>query len=864
MSGETLKPIILNPPLNPTLITDGAGLEKVKNFLANSKDKIIGWDKETPPVKDYFWRKDRTWQIGNLNEQYVVDLLAFVDGNSDALYSAQGYYGLKLDKRLQIVLDTFYPALCTKEFLKVGVNLPFEYEQSYWGFGMRTWNFFSCDYAERVIQAGAHSLKDYAYFSMEQMMARYFGLKVDKDLQLSFTLDQPLTDAQVYYAALDTRLPLALRLAQLRILQKDGLLETAKIENDALGSFVDMHVHGQRLNTEKWIERDTKLRSELKTAIEGLDSHFLPLVGNKSEIITDQELEQLQQAWKAKNKITDEELTLKKLIKNEKDIQHKAALTAKLQLVELERKEEKERLKKIHGDRKKKRTAINKLVTKCEGEALINYGSNAQLYDILIGLKGLKDLKDTNDDTLANYNDIPIIAAIQKYRKFSKQVDTYGLQWTKQWTTHPCAEEGWLHPGDNRLHADYNQLDAATGRSTSSSPNGQNIPQDPELRSCFICDPPDEKEPDGYAIITADMSGAELRIIAELADSPTWIGAFARGEDVHSVGTELLYPEKWPSLTIPSIESPNGWLVGTKERITIVVNGKEKKIPPCMYYAIKSNGEIARQKCDCPEHKKLRDGNKSTNFLLAYGGTDFTLAQRIGVSRDEARELMHLHEQKNPEVWAYLDRSGKEAKFKGESRDMFGRRRLFPKPTWELAKQEIIDVAQSEEDSRWEKCLRKDFGQGKSEKKWEAIVDQIKQKFEEANKRKPKKDELYQLTHNPNPEPKYISSMMQAMYGRIERQGKNHAIQGTNASIIKLAMGCGYSPKGMPYLWHTLPLVGAKILSLIHDELVIQAPKRNAEKVAKMIGIAFKVAAAEKMKKVVMEFDYHIAEYWKK
>ncbi len=80
-------------------------------------------------------------------------------------------------------------------------------------------------------------------------------------------------------------------------------------------------------------------------------------------------------------------------------------------------------------------------------------------------------------------------------------------------------------------------------------------------------------------------------------------------------------------------------------------------------------------------------------------------------------------------------------------------------------------------------------------------------------------------------------------------------IQGTNATIIKIAMAS---------LWHTLPQFRAKILKMVHDELVVQCPKRFAEKVAAMIGEAFKKAAAIKMKKVVMLFDYNVGPHWSK
>jgi len=65
-------------------------------------------------------------------------------------------------------------------------------------------------------------------------------------------------------------------------------------------------------------------------------------------------------------------------------------------------------------------------------------------------------------------------------------------------------------------------------------------------------------------------------------------------------------------------------------------------------------------------------------------------------------------------------------------------------------------------------------------------------------------------------------------------------------------------------LWHTLPLYKAKLIKFVHDELVVQCPKRYGQKVADLIGDAFKRAAALKMKRVIMEFDYAISTYWKK
>ena len=274
-------------------------------------------------------------------------------------------------------------------------------------------------------------------------------------------------------------------------------------------------------------------------------------------------------------------------------------------------------------------------------------------------------------------------------------------------------------------------------------------------------------------------------------------------------------------------------------------NGRKNHFPDCAYYKLKENGESARHKCNCPMHKERRDHNKATNFLLAYGGGPTTLAARIKKKVKEAKQLMALHEQKNPNIWAYLDKSGKDAAMNFKAFDLFGRRRLLPEPTRERAVENCKEYN--------EKDLR--------------LSDEECQKninaFLTIKGRKPNKDEEFECTHR-QPIANEVSRSFFQLSNSISRQGKNHAIQGTNATIAKKAMGAGYDKEGKPFLFHTLHVYKAKLIKFVHDELVVQCPKRYGNKVADLIGDAFKRAAALRMKKVVMEFDFNIASYWKK
>jgi DNA polymerase I-like protein with 3'-5' exonuclease and polymerase domains len=343
------------------------------------------------------------------------------------------------------------------------------------------------------------------------------------------------------------------------------------------------------------------------------------------------------------------------------------------------------------------------------------------------------------------------------------------------------------------------------------------------------------------------MSGAELRIIAELANAMTWITAFNKGWDVHSISTEILEPQKWPALACKGGEK-------FFDKEADGGKGKEVILPPCAYYALHTAetveknplgviGDQRREKCECPGHVELRQKTKSINFLLCYGGGPDALADELGITVYAAKELMHQHEAAFPDVWGYLDRSGKLAQATREARDMFGRRRSFPEPTEQMAK----EWYESENKEKLEL----------SEAAQEANIFN----FKASQLREPTKIEEYKLTHR-SPDWKEIRQAMRALNGSIGRRGKNHCIQGTNASIIKRAMGCGFDKDGKPYLWHTLPQFLAKIQNMVHDELVIGCPLRYSKKVAELIADAFKRAAAEVMHLVTMEADYHIANRW--
>jgi len=840
-----LPPIVLSPPMNITVIRSVEQLPELVAFLTANPE--FGWDVETTPLKDFYHRRCRTMQFGNRTKQYLIDLLDIVGGDTAALRDSQGAYGRHLDPRLKQVADAIRPFVCEREHLKIGVNLGFEYMTHYWGFGLRTQGFFDCMMVEKAIWAGAHSLKDYPFFSMGAMVGRYFKRNVEKELQKSFNLTDPLTEDQLVYACLDTRLPLLIKQAQDFIIKGysrqsipkwitcpsylcgDNLETICRIENNAIGAFQDMSVHGDCIDIPRWTKKIETRKIDLIGSLAECDAQFIPYVGKKTGVAyTEKQILDAEYAWKS--------IKLPKAIDKAVDDEGKSypTYTPEAQLIVDTREE----LKKNHADMKKACTSRGKLAGSCQGEALINYNSPTQLKKVFTQVDGLARLKSTDADTLEKYEHIPICKAMSVYRKIAKEISTYGMTWVEEWkdevpNNKTNDETGWINPHDHRLHPQYNQYDAETGRSTSSGPNGQNLPHDPETRACFIAGPPDEfianlkvtkccgkrayprgdmyqckackalvsadqVVPEEYVLLTIDMSGAELRIIAEAANEQIWIDAFNKGQDVHSICCELVDSDMWKALTCI-----------TGEKI-INKKGKEVILPECAYFKLNAEGMAQKFKCECPKHNTKRNDFKPVNFGIAYGLGPNALSVQIKKDPAECKAILKSHKAALPVLWMYIDLSGKRAVDRMKAFDLFGRRELFREPTYEDAVKYVADPAHLNEDG----------------------------------------------------EKPTIKSALKALYGNIERAGKNMPIQSGNATIAKIALGSGSDKHGKEFLWHLLSKYGARLIKFIHDEFVIRCCKSNATEVALVVQDAIRRAAAERMSRVTMESEYHIEKFW--
>ncbi len=175
---------------------------------------------------------------------------------------------------------------------------------------------------------------------------------------------------------------------------------------------------------------------------------------------------------------------------------------------------------------------------------------------------------------------------------------------------------------DGRIHATFNQTVARTGRLSSDQPNLHNIPirseEGREFRRAFVPAP-------GCRFLVADYNQIELRVIAHLASDPGLVEAFRTGVDIHNVTASRVFG-------VPG------------DQVTLAQRSKAKMV----------------------------------SYGLAYGMESFGLAQRLAIPVDEAAQILHAYFEAFPNVKAYMDQVVAEARSRGYTETLFGRRRQIP------------------------------------------------------------------------------------------------------------------------------------------------------------------------------------------
>jgi len=250
-----------------------------------------------------------------------------------------------------------------------------------------------------------------------------------------------------------------------------------------------------------------------------------------------------------------------------------------------------------------------------------NISSPKQLGDVLFErLKIVENAKKTKTRQYATGEEI-LIQLKDKHPIVSKMLEYRSLK--KLLTTYVAALPQLVNPKTGKIHTSFNQALVTTGRLSSVNPNLQNIPireeRGREIRRAFI---PERK---GNIFFSADYSQIELRIMAHLSGDEQMIAAFVNDEDIHTATAAKIFG-----------------------------------IGP---------GEVTRE---------MRNRAKTANFGIIYGISAFGLAQRMQISRTEAKDLIDGYFKSYPKVRQYMDDSIRMARENGFVETMFGRKRLLP------------------------------------------------------------------------------------------------------------------------------------------------------------------------------------------
>ncbi|MFZ9848923.1 MAG: DNA polymerase I, partial [Flavobacteriales bacterium] len=249
-----------------------------------------------------------------------------------------------------------------------------------------------------------------------------------------------------------------------------------------------------------------------------------------------------------------------------------------------------------------------------------NINSPKQMGDVLFETMNLDEkAKKTKTGQYATSEEV-LQKLLYKHPIIQKILDYRGLQKLK--STYVDALPEMVNKETGKIHTTFSQAVAATGRLSSVNPNLQNIPiktaKGREVRKAFI---PNEES---HVLLSADYSQVELRLIAELSGDAGMIEAFQSKQDIHSATASKVFG-------VPLEEVS----------------------------------------------KEMRGKAKMVNFGIIYGISAFGLAQRLNISRTEAKEIIDNYFNKYPRIREYMDESIENAKQTTFVKTLMGRKRYL-------------------------------------------------------------------------------------------------------------------------------------------------------------------------------------------
>jgi DNA polymerase I len=350
-----------------------------------------------------------------------------------------------------------------------------------------------------------------------------------------------------------------------------------------------------------------------------------------------------------------------------------------------------------------------------------------------------------------------------------------------------------------RIHTTYDAYGAATGRMSSKNPNLQQIPsRHKEIRNIFVADT-------DCVFISADYSQQEPRILAYCSQDKQMIEAFTNGNDIYSWVASIIY---------------------------------KKPYEACLEH--NPDGTINK------EGNQLRTNMKSVILGIMYGRSASGIAEQLKIDREEAQGIIDDFYSAFPSVQKWQLRILTEAKKKGYVQTILGRKRRLPelkKMPYELKPKEgytsVKDIFDF--DSVSENDDKKQISNTDYQYFMKALLN--------CRSWKQKQEIIAEATRKCI----YIEDNRNRI-AEAERQAINSVIQGSASDMTKMSMLEVYNNQELREL-------GANLVMQIHDELIIECPKKHGERCAKLLQDCM-IKSARKLIDIPMKCDTKIAERW--
>ncbi len=278
---------------------------------------------------------------------------------------------------------------------------------------------------------------------------------------------------------------------------------------------------------------------------------------------------------------------------------------------------DRQRLEKLSEEIKSELAALEKSLHEAAGYSF-NINSPKQLSRLLFDELGLKPVKRTKTGFST---DESVLSALAAEHPIPREIIRY-RRLSKLKSTYVDSLLALADPATDRIHTSFNQTVTATGRLSSSNPNLQNIPvrgrYAGRIREAFVAER-------GYVLLAADYSQIELRIVAHLSGDPVLTDAFKKGEDVHTRTASEVFG------VAPELVTP-----------------------------------------------EMRRRAKAINFGIIYGMGPHGLAVELDITMKDAKEYIDTYFRHYRSVKEFVDRTIEEAKRRGYTETIFGRRRYIP------------------------------------------------------------------------------------------------------------------------------------------------------------------------------------------